>query len=71
VLVPHLVNEMAIYAAGEDFYAQALEFVEFLGNCRDFGRSDECEVAGIETENDPLAPIFRKTYIYELAFVKS
>lgn len=53
------MDEVAVYAAGKDLYSEALEFVEFLGNCRDFGRSDECEVPGIEAKEHPLALILR------------
>jgi hypothetical protein len=49
------VGEAAICAACQKFDSERFELFVFDGNCRQFGRSDESEITGIETEDDPLS----------------
>jgi hypothetical protein len=59
VVVPHLVHKDAVDTHRENFNAKLLKFRVFLGDRRDFGRSDKREIPGIETEDHPLPKILR------------
>lgn len=55
VLVPDLVAESAVGADRKHLDAQLFQLRILDGNCRQFSRSDESEIAGVEAENYPLA----------------
>jgi hypothetical protein len=58
MVVPHLVDKDAVHAHGEDFNTQLFEFFVFLGDRRDFRRSDKGEVTRVETQRHPFPEIF-------------
>ena len=47
--------EATINAYGQHLNVQILQFLIFDGDRRQFGRSDEGEIARIEADDDPLA----------------
>ena len=68
--LPYLMREPAISADGEDFHTQGFQFIKFDGNCRQFSRSDKCEITGIEANNDPLSFVIRQLNILEPAIME-
>ena len=69
VVVPHLVDEVAVHADGDDLDAQLLQHRVLVGDRRHFRRSDEGEVAGVEAEQHPLAQVVRELDVGERASV--
>jgi hypothetical protein len=67
MIIPHFMYKYAIDADGKDLYAKLLEFTNFFGDRRNFGRSDEGKIARVETQHNPLAQILRKFYLDEFA----
>lgn len=49
--MPDLMGEDAISADGKDFHSQRFEFIVLDGNRRQFRRSDESEISGVEAEH--------------------
>jgi hypothetical protein len=49
------MDKDAVDAHGENLYAKLLKFRIFLGDRRDFGRSDKGKIPGIETEDYKFA----------------
>ena len=69
VVVPHLVDEVAVDADREDLATEILELLILVGDRRHFGRSNKGEVTGIETEEEPLAEVVGELDVGEAAFV--
>ena len=67
-LLPNFVREAAVGANGEYLNAEVFKIVLVGSNCCQFGRSDEGEVAGVETEQDPFSFKIGKGVILEAAF---
>jgi hypothetical protein len=68
--LPNFVAEMTVGADGKYIYIQRLEFLVSDGNCRQFGRSNKGEVAGIETDQEPVAFVFGELDQLEAAVVE-
>ncbi len=67
---PHLMDEHAVHAHGENLDPKLFEFGMLLGDRRDFRGSDKGEIAGIEAENHPFAQIIGQIDRGESAFEK-
>jgi hypothetical protein len=67
VLVPDLVDELRVDADSDDLDAELLELTVLRGDRRELGRSNEGEVTGIETDEDPLAEKVRELELLEAA----
>ena len=49
-IAPHQVHELRVTANGDDLRTHFLETIVLLCQSSKFGRSDECEVGGVEEQ---------------------
>ncbi len=59
VIVPHLVDEGAVYAEGNNLYTQVLKILIPCSNCCQFRGSDEGEIARVEAHEHPFPQVVR------------
>jgi len=64
------MDEAAICTAGQNLDSERSELVVFGGNCRQFSRSDEGEIPGIEAKGYPFPMIIREFDVLESSIHK-